>query len=224
MLKKFSEYIDSDLLKLGEIVEPIDNYHCWPMTDLSNAVILDKQTELYDFDGSFNGDYIITPDSLIGKIHIGYEVLTKPILAKVRNEIIPIATIRSKETNTLYLADVRYLRKKSHKFCKPYLSYYLVNDNSWCHPVKINTYFNNIEIGKSFLLLEPKFIAEENKSKIFLDDNFLDSYTTFIIVSYNYMRNVKILNHEKWYSFVNVFSPITHNIYSVLYNKNNEVA
>ena len=224
MLKKFSEYTYNNLLNIGEIVEPIDNYHCWPITDLTISVILDKQTELYNFDKSMNGDYIITPDSLIGKIHIGYEIITKPVLAKVYNEIIPITTIQSKETKQLYLADCRYLRNKSHKFCKPYVSYYLVKDNSWCHPIKINTYFNNIKIGEYFQLLEPENINKQNKSKIFLDDNFLDSYTTFIITSYKYKRCVRISNQEKWYSFINILSPITNNIYSVLYNKNNEVA
>lgn len=218
---KFSQYISGDIFKQGDIVYPLTNA-IWMLNNIGPDCMLSIYNEVVDFDRTLSDDIIVTPDTLLQTTHKGYTLLNYPQLARRQDEILPLGLVKSNETEQQYLMDMRFAIKQGHKFGQPNDHYYIPDDNSFATIQQCN--YGDYKVGYYCQILRPDF--EDNYlNDEFLDKKYPDAETAFIMVSYPFVKMIKLpTGKEKEYEFVNIYSPITKNIYSVLYNEDNEIA
>lgn len=222
IMKKFSQY--AKLYKPNDIVLPVSN-NTWIVDNVENRCLLDINNTIIDFD---NLNYVITSDSMVGKSSSGYEILTSPVIARIHEIVLPVSLVKSIDTGTIYIFDMRHVIKINHKYGKPNKSHYIITDNSF---VRIINAFTEdakaIGIGNYIQVLRPKLYIDdkydiEYDADIEEDINYKDNNTIFTLTSYPYTKMIDICDEPHFYKFVNVYSPITKNKYSVLYDKRNE--
>jgi len=217
-MNKYNQYIT--LYKPNDIILPISN-NTWVIDDIQNKCLLDINNTIIDFDKL---NYVITADSMACKTSSGYEVVTLPIIAKIHGVVMPISLVKSLDTNTIYIFDMRHAIKINHVYENPHKSHYIVTDNSMATITKaFSTYAKTIGVGNYVQILRPLLYDNaEYQSTIEEDMNYEDNNTAFILDSYPYIKMVDICGEHRFWKFVNVISPITKNKYSVLYDKRNE--
>ena len=227
-MEKFSQYTTGQyttsqyttLYKINDIILPVSN-NTWVVDDIENRCLLDINNTIIDFDKL---NYVITSDSMVGKSSSGYEILTTPIIAKIHGIVLPISLVKSIDTGTIYIFDMRHVIKINHEYGKPNKSHYMLTDNSMATITKaFSTYAKTIGVGNYIQILRPLLYDNvEYQATIEEDMNYEDNNTIFTLISYPYTKMVDICGETRFWKFVNIYSPITKNKYSVLYDKRNE--
>lgn len=221
-MDKFQQYTNNTIFKINDIVIPKSN-NVWAIDNVDVKCLLSIYNNIIDFD---NDDFVVTTDSFINNKNAAFKVVTNPKICRINNEVMPISIVKSENTDSLYLFDMRYVIKYNHKYGIPNKSHYIVHDNSWATITKaVSNNAKIIGVGNKIQLLRPNYNNAEYVNDIEEDDNFEDNNTVFIIDSYPYNKMINYPNNKtKFYEFINVYSPITNNKYSVLYKKENEIA
>ncbi len=191
--------------KLGDVVLPMNNKGISVNSNSRAFVSIyrEYQDDENDTNLAFTADTFINPEK-----HKGYAVVSEPLETKMTLDGDVTYSMwrflaRSLETGMLYLFDENSVLYVPQKLIG---SKYIPTDNSFA-----------TEVGTGN-------VAQVLKVSGRRKEEFPDCETVFTIMCEPYKKMIFHAGEERQYEFVNLYSPITGKVYSMLYNRNNVTA
>lgn len=191
--------------KLGDIVLPMNNNGI-SVNSNSRAflsIYREYQDEDSDTNLAFTADTFINPEK-----HKGYAVVSEPLETKITLSDGVVFSMwrflaRSLETGMIYLFDEDSMLYVPQKLIG---SKYIPTDNSFA-----------TEVGTGNVAQVLKVCGHKK-------EEYPDCETVFTIMCEPYKKMIFHAGEERQYEFVNLYSPITGKVYSMLYDRSNVTA